>query len=88
MKNQLEEIGALRSAKKQPPRRTGLKRQKKTARKSSSQGRKVPLKKNFTTMKKNLAKIKKQNKENAMKGRICRERNNNAMPKRTEKIKQ
>ena len=56
-KNQSEEIGALRSAKKQPPRRTGHKKAKATARKSSTQERKVPLKKNNTTMKKNLVKI-------------------------------
>ena len=45
------------------------------------------MKKNNTTMKKNLVKNKKA-KEKAIKGRICRERSNNAMLKRTEKRKQ
>ena len=44
------------------------------------------MKKNNTTMKKNMVNLKKKAK--AMKGRICRERSNNAMLKRTEKSKQ
>ena len=46
------------------------------------------MKKNNTTTKKNLAKKFKKSKEKAIKGRICRERSNNAMLKRTEKRKQ
>ena len=88
MKNQSEEVGALQSAKKQPSRRTGQKRPKKQPEKRSSQGRMVPLKKNITIMKENLAKKIFIAKEKAIKGRICRERSNNAMLKRTEKRKQ
>ena len=86
MKNQLEEIGALWSAKKNTTKKNWAEKAKATARKSSTQGRKVPLKKNNTTMKKNMVNLKKKAK--AMKGRICRERSNNAMLKRTEKSKQ
>ena len=48
----------------------------------------VPLKKNITIMKENLAKKKFLAKEKAIKGRICRERSNNAIVKRTENRKQ
>ena len=55
MKNQLEEIGALRSAKtKTPPRRrTGQKRPKKRQKRQQS-GEKGALEKEQQTMKKNL----------------------------------
>ena len=60
MKNQLEEIGArLQSAKKKKKKKTKknwAEKAKATARTSSSPGRKVPLKKNTTTIKMNLAK--------------------------------
>ena len=46
------------------------------------------MKKNNTTMKKNLVKIKIKAKEKPQKGRICRDRSNNAMLERTEKRKQ
>ena len=58
---------------------------KETARKSNIQGRKVPLKKN--NHEKELGKHLKA-KVKAIKRRICRERSNNAMLKRTEKTKQ
>ena len=58
MKNQSEETGALWSAKK-TTKKNWAETAKQTARKSSSQGRKVPFKNNTTTMKKNLAKNKK-----------------------------
>ena len=84
MKNQWEEIGALRSAKKNtPPRRTGQKRQKKQPEKAAPWGERCPWKR---TVKKNLVK-KKKAKEKAIKGRMCRERSNNAILKRTEKRK-
>ena len=59
MKNQSEEIGlgALQSAKNQPPRRTGQKRPKKQPEKAALWGERGPWKR--TTMKKNLVKIKK-----------------------------
>ena len=57
MKNQLEEMGALWSAKKTTTEKNWAEEAKETARKSSTQGRKVPLKRN-TTMKRNLVKIK------------------------------
>ena len=50
--------------------------------KSSNQGRKLPLKKNNSTMKKNLVRIAK---EKANTGRIRRERSNNKMLNREEK---
>ena len=88
MKNQSEEIGVLRSAKKKTIKKNWAEEAKETARKSSSQGRKVPLKKNNTTMKKNLAKSFFITREKDIKGRICREISNNAMLKRREKRKQ
>ena len=42
MKNQSEEIGALRSAKKKPPRRTGQKRPKKQPEKAALSGERCP----------------------------------------------
>jgi len=42
MKNQLKEIGALWSAKKQPPRRTGQKRPKKWPKKAALWGERCP----------------------------------------------
>ena len=60
---------------------------KEPARKSSTQGRKVPLKKN--NHEKELGKkLFKKAKVKAINGRICRERSNNAKLKRTEKRKQ
>ena len=59
---------------------------KETARKSSTQGRKMLLKKN--NCEKELGKKKKKAKQKAIQGRICRERGNNAMLKRTQKRKQ
>jgi len=44
MKNQSEEIGALRSAKKQPSRRTGQKRPKKQPEKAAVRGERCPWK--------------------------------------------
>ena len=55
MKNQLEEMRALWSAKKTTTKKNWEEKAKETAIKSSTQGRKVPLKKN-TTMKMNLVK--------------------------------
>ena len=46
MKNQSEEIGALRNAKKTKNNKNWAEKAKETARKSSTLGRKVPLKKN------------------------------------------
>ena len=46
MKNQSEEMGALWSAKKTTTKKNWAEKAPKMARKSSSQGRKVPLKKN------------------------------------------
>ena len=46
MKNQSEEIGALRSAKKTTLEKNWAEKAKETARKGSTQGSKVPLKKN------------------------------------------
>ena len=54
MNNQLEEIGALWSAKKTTTKKNWAEEAKETARKSSTQGRKVPLKKKNTTMKRNM----------------------------------
>ena len=54
--NQSEETGAPWSAKKTTTKKNWAEKAKETARKSSTQGRKVPLKR---TMKKNLVKIKK-----------------------------
>ena len=69
MKNQLEEIGALQSAKKKKKKKKNwTEKAKATARKSISPGRKVPLKRNTTTMKKNLAKKFSKAKEKAIKG--------------------
>ena len=42
MKNQLEKIGALQSAKKQPPKRTGQKRPKKQPEKAALRGERCP----------------------------------------------
>ncbi len=42
MKNQSDEIGALWSAKKQPPRRTGQKRPKKEPGKAALRGERCP----------------------------------------------
>ena len=42
MKNQSEEIGALRSDRKQPPRRTGQKRPKKQPEKAAVRGERCP----------------------------------------------
>ena len=68
MKNQLEEMGALWSAKKTTTEKNWAERAKETARKSSSQGRKVPLKRSNTTVKKNLVKkIKSQRKSHKSK---------------------
>ena len=78
MKNQPEEIGALWSAKKQPPRRTGQKRPKKQPEKAALRGVK--------NHEKELGKKAKHAKEKNIKGRICRERSNNAMLKREEKV--
>ena len=44
MKNQSEEVGALRSAKKQPPRRTGQKRPKKQPGKAALREKGAPEK--------------------------------------------
>ena len=63
MKNQSEEMGALQSAKKTTTKKNWAEKAKETARKSNTQGRKVPLKKNTTTMKKNLATNKQINTE-------------------------
>ena len=60
MNNQLEEIGALWSAKKTTTKKNWAEEAKETARKSSTQGRKGSLKKNNTTMKKKLGKPKKK----------------------------
>ena len=79
MKNQSEEMRDLQSAKKQPPRRTGQKRPKKQPEKATFRGKGTPEKELGKHLK---AKVK------AIKGRICRERSNNAMLKRTEKRKQ
>ena len=49
---------------------------------------KVALEKEQQNHEKELGKKKKKDKDKAIKGRICRERNNNAMLKRTEKRKQ
>ena len=67
MKNESEEIGALRSTKKQPPRRTGQKGPKKQPKKKQQSGEKVLLKKNTKTMKKNLAIFSLKAKEKATK---------------------
>ena len=56
MKNQSEEVGALRSAKKNTTKKNWAEKAKETSRKSSAPGRKVPLKKNNTIMKRNLVK--------------------------------
>ena len=42
MKNQSKEIGALRSDRKQPPRRTGQKRPKKQPEKAALRGKRCP----------------------------------------------
>ena len=64
MKNQSEEIGALWSAKKTTTEKNWTEESKETARKSSTRGRKVPLKRNNTTMERNLVKkIKKPKKK-------------------------
>ena len=42
MKNQSKEIGALRSDRKQPPRRTGQKRPKKQPEKAALRGERCP----------------------------------------------
>ena len=42
MKNQSEEMGALWSARKQPPRRTGQKRPKKQPEKAALRGERCP----------------------------------------------
>ena len=47
MKNQSEETGALQSAKKTTTKKNWAEEAKETARKSSTQGRKVPLKNNY-----------------------------------------
>ena len=61
MKNQSKEIGALRSDRKQPPRRTGQKRPKKQPEKAALRGERCPWKR--ATMKKNLVKnLKSQRK--------------------------
>ena len=70
MKNQSEEIGALQSAKIIPPIKElsrGGQRNSQKKQQSLSQGRKVPLKENTTTMKKNLAKCLKMPKQNPKK---------------------
>ena len=46
MKNQSEEMGALWSAKKTTTKKNWAEKAKETARKSSTQGRKLPLNKN------------------------------------------
>ena len=58
MKNQLEKIGALQSAKKTTTKKNWAEKAKETARKSNTQGGKVPPKKN-NHEKKKLVKIKK-----------------------------
>ena len=59
-KNQLEETGALQSAKKKKnAKKNWAEEAEETARKSSIKGRKVPLKRNNTTMKKNLVNFSK-----------------------------
>ena len=55
MKNQSEEMGALWSAKKPPPRRTGQKKGQRNSQKKQHSGEKGALEKR-TTMKKNLVK--------------------------------
>ena len=76
-------MGALWSARKQPPRRTGQKRPKKQPGKAALRGEKEQH-----NHEKELGKKLKKAKEKAIKGRICRERSNNAKLKRTEKRKQ
>ena len=75
-------MGALWSAKKNTKKNWALKA-KETARKISTQGRKVPLKK--SNHKKELG---EKDKEKATKGKICRQRSNHALLKRTENRKQ
>ena len=84
MKNQSEEMGALWSAKRQPPRRTGQKRPKKQPEKAALSGENALEKEH--NHEKELGKKLKKAKEKAIKGRICRERSNNAMLKREEKV--
>ena len=50
MKNQLEEMGALWSAKKKNTEKNWAEKAKETARKSNIQGRKVPLKRNLVNI--------------------------------------
>ena len=88
MKNQSEEIGALRSANKQSPWRTGQKRPKKQPEKAAVWGERCPWKRTPWKRTWQFILFYFLNREIAIKGRICRERSNNAMLKRTEKRKQ
>ena len=63
MKNQSEEMGALWSAKKQPPKRTEQKRPNKQPEKAALRGERCPWKRTTSTMKKKLVKNLKSHKE-------------------------